>query len=217
MFRDQHDGRVEMREGRRRRRVGQVVGGHVHGLDRGDRAGLGRGDALLQLAHFLRPASAGNPPPTACGRAAPRLRCRPACSGRCCRRRTARRGPCRSPVDVVAEVLGHRQAGQRDAQAVARRLVHLAVHHRDLVEDVASPSSRGRSRCPRGCARRRRRTPTGPSAAFAMLLISSIMLTVLPTPAPPNRPTLPPLANGHIRSMTLMPVSSSSLAEDWSS
>jgi hypothetical protein len=27
-----------------------------------------------------------------------------------------------------------------------------------------------------------------------MLLISSIMLTVLPTPAPPNRPTLPPLA-----------------------
>jgi hypothetical protein len=31
----------------------------------------------------------------------------------------------------------------------------------------------------------------------AMLLISSIMFTVLPTPAPPNRPTLPPLANGH--------------------
>ena len=36
------------------------------------------------------------------------------------------------------------------------------------------------------------------------------MLTVLPTPAPPNRPTLPPLANGQIRSITLMPVSSSS-------
>jgi hypothetical protein len=31
-----------------------------------------------------------------------------------------------------------------------------------------------------------------------MLLISSIMLTVLPTPAPPNRPTLPPLANGQV-------------------
>src|SRR2546430_9284851 len=29
-----------------------------------------------------------------------------------------------------------------------------------------------------------------------MLLMSSSMLTVLPTPAPPNRPTLPPLANG---------------------
>jgi hypothetical protein len=36
----------------------------------------------------------------------------------------------------VAEVLGHGQAGQRHAQAVARRLVHLAVHHRHLVEHV---------------------------------------------------------------------------------
>jgi hypothetical protein len=43
-----------------------------------------------------------------------------------------------------------------------------------------------------------------------MLLISSSMLTVLPTPAPPNRPTLPPLANGTSRSMTLMPVTSRS-------
>src|SRR5690606_15577489 len=49
----QHDGGVEVGEGGRRRRVGQVVRGHVHGLDRGDRAGLGRGDALLQDAHFL--------------------------------------------------------------------------------------------------------------------------------------------------------------------
>jgi hypothetical protein len=32
------------------------------------------------------------------------------------------------------------------------------------------------------------------------------MFTVLPTPAPPNRPILPPLANGQSRSMTLMPV-----------
>ena len=34
----EHDGRVEVPEGRRRRRVGQVVRGHVDGLDRGDRA-----------------------------------------------------------------------------------------------------------------------------------------------------------------------------------
>ena len=40
-----------------------------------------------------------------------------------------------------------------------------------------------------------------------MLLISSRMTTVLPTPAPPNAPTLPPLVKGQIRSMTLMPVS----------
>ena len=49
-----------------------------------------------------------------------------------------------------------------------------------------------------------------PLCALAMLLMSSIMLTVLPTPAPPNRPTLPPLANGHTKSITLIPVSSKS-------
>jgi hypothetical protein len=44
------------------------------------------------------------------------------------------------------------------------------------------------------------------AVALAMLLISSMMSTVLPTPAPPNRPILPPLAYGASRSMTLMPV-----------
>ena len=39
--------------GGERRRVGVVVGGHVHGLQRGDRAAPGRGDALLQLAHLV--------------------------------------------------------------------------------------------------------------------------------------------------------------------
>ena len=43
-----------------------------------------------------------------------------------------------------------------------------------------------------------------------MLLMSSSIVTVLPTPAPPNRPILPPLANGQMRSTTLMPVSRSS-------
>ena len=49
-----------------------------------------------------------------------------------------------------------------------------------------------------------------------MLLMSSMMTTVLPTPAPPNAPTLPPLRNGQIRSMTLMPVASTSGDVDWS-
>ena len=40
------------------------------------------------------------------------------------------------------------------------------------------------------------------------------MLTVLPTPAPPNRPTLPPFAKGHIKSITLIPVSSNSIDGD---
>ena len=35
-----------------------------------------------------------------------------------------------------------------------------------------------------------------PPCCLAMLLISSMMMTVLPTPAPPNRPILPPLAYG---------------------
>ena len=41
----------------------------------------------------------------------------------------------------------------------------------------------------------------------AMLWISSWISTVLPTPAPPKRPTLPPRTYGAIRSMTLIPVS----------
>ena len=49
-----------------------------------------------------------------------------------------------------------------------------------------------------------------PPCSLAMLLISSMMTTVLPTPAPPNAPILPPLRNGQIRSMTLMPVESTS-------
>src|SRR6185503_15890919 len=45
----------------------------------------------------------------------------------------------------------------------------------------------------------RERSPTPqnadrPPCSWARLLISSWMRTVLPTPAPPNRPTLPPLA-----------------------
>ena len=43
------------------------------------------------------------------------------------------------------------------------------------------------------------------------------MLTVLPTPAPPNKPTLPPLAKGQTKSITLMPVSSKSTDGDNSS
>jgi len=49
----QNGGGVQVGERGRRRRVGQVIGGHVNGLDRGDRTILGRGDALLQNAHFL--------------------------------------------------------------------------------------------------------------------------------------------------------------------
>ena len=50
-----------------------------------------------------------------------------------------------------------------------------------------------------------------------MFLINSITVTVLPTPAPPNRPTLPPFAKGQRRSITLIPVSNTSASVDCSS
>jgi len=50
-----------------------------------------------------------------------------------------------------------------------------------------------------------------------MLRISSWMSTVLPTPAPPNRPTLPPRWYGASRSTTLMPVSKSCFSGSCSS
>src|SRR5579862_1433271 len=45
-----------------------------------------------------------------------------------------------------------------------------------------------------------------PPASTAMLRISSWMRTVLPTPAPPKRPTFEPFGIGQSRSTTLMPV-----------
>ena len=50
--------------------------------------------------------------------------------------------------------------------------------------------------------------------ALAMRAISSVRMTVLPRPAPPNRPALPPRTSGVSRSMTLMPVSNTSVLGD---
>ena len=113
-----------------RRRVGVVVGGHVHRLQRRDRVTLGRGDALLQLAHLVGE------------RRLVAHRRRHAAEQR--RHLGAR---LHEPEDVVdeqqhvlvlhvAEVLGDGERRQRDAQAHARRLVHLAVHERGLLDDA---------------------------------------------------------------------------------
>src|SRR5581483_5259214 len=56
-----------------------------------------------------------------------------------------------------------------------------------------------------------------PPCCLATLLISSMITTVLPTPAPPNSPILPPFKNGWIRSMTFTPVSNISAVVDCSS
>ena len=56
-----------------------------------------------------------------------------------------------------------------------------------------------------------------PPKFLATRVIISWMSTVLPTPAPPNRPILPPLTYGVSRSSTLMPVSRISvLGSSWS-
>ena len=108
-----------------RRRVGQVVGRHVDGLHRGDRALLRGGDALLQRAHV------GGERRLIADR-----------RGDAAEQRRHLRARLREAEDVVdeeqhvlalvAEVLGDREAGEADAGARAGRLVHLAVHQRAL-------------------------------------------------------------------------------------
>ena len=123
-------GGVQVREGGGRRRVGVVVGGHVDGLQRGDRPALGGGDPLLQLAHLVGQrrlvTDRGRHPAEQRGDLGTGLG---------------------EPEDVVdeqqhvlvlhvPEVLGHGQRGQRDPHAGARRLVHLAEHQRGVVDDA---------------------------------------------------------------------------------
>ena len=119
-----------MRERGRRSRVGQVIGRHVNRLYRGDRALLGRGDALLQRAHL------------GCQR---RLI---AYGGRHTAEQRGYLGAgLREAEDVVdeqqhvltldiAEILRHRQAGKCHAHTRSRRLVHLAVNQRGLVDNA---------------------------------------------------------------------------------
>ena len=131
----EHGGGVQVGEGGRRGRIGEVVGGHVDGLHRGDRALLGGGDALLQLAHL-----GGQVGLVADG------------GGHAAQQRGdlgAGLGEAEDVVDeeqrvralVVAEVLGDGEAGERDAQARAGRLGHLAVDQRGLAT-WRSPSGR---------------------------------------------------------------------------
>jgi peptide chain release factor 1 len=122
-------GGVQVRERRCRGRVGQVVGGDVDGLDRGNGALLGGGDALLQLAHLgCQRGLVAN-----CGRHA-------AEKGRDL---GARLREAEDVVDeeqdvlaLVAEVLGRGEASEGDTHTCSRRLVHLAVDQAGLVDDA---------------------------------------------------------------------------------
>ena len=120
-----------MGERRRRGRVGQIVRGNVDRLHGRDRAALGRGDALLQLAHFVgerRLIADGG------GHAAEQGR-----------DLAARLHKAENIVDeqqhvallLVAEVFGHRKACERHAHTNAGRFVHLAEDERGLVDNAA--------------------------------------------------------------------------------
>src|ERR1019366_76677 len=114
-------GGVEVGEGGGGGGVGVIVGGHVDGLHGGDRALVGGGDALLQFAHFG--GQVGLVTDGARHAAEKRGNFR------------AGLGEAENVVDeeehvlafLIAEVLGHGQAGKADAQAGAGRLRHLAV------------------------------------------------------------------------------------------
>ena len=119
----EHDRRGEMRERMHRRRIGEIVRRHIHRLDRGDGAGIGVGDALLQPrqlgAHRGLIAQTRRHLPHQAGHFRAGL------------------NEAEDIVDeqqhvavlVVPEILGHRQRGMAHAEPAARRLVHLAEDH----------------------------------------------------------------------------------------
>ena len=78
----------------------------------------------------------------------------------------------------------------------------LAMTPDSVISSMRSLPSRVRSPTPAN-------TDT-PACSWATFRISSWMMTVLPTPAPPKMPILPPFLNGQMRSMTLRPVSKTS-------
>ena len=124
----ERDHGVEVAEGRDDAGVGVVVGGDVDRLEAGDRAALGGRDALFEVAHV-----GGERGLVADGG----------------RHTSEERGDFHVREDVavdvvdededvllllVAEVFGHRDAGEADSCTDARRLVHLAEDERRLLE-----------------------------------------------------------------------------------
>ena len=120
---------VEVGERRGRGRVGQVVGGHVDGLHRGDGPGGGGADALLQVAHL------------GCQRGLV------AHGGRHAAQKGGNLGAgLREAEDVVdeqqhvlalvTEVLRLGQACEANAETGSGRLVHLTVDQAGLLDDA---------------------------------------------------------------------------------
>ena len=113
--------RIEMREGGGGRRVGQIVGRHIDCLHRGDRPFGRGGDPFLQVSHV--------------GCESRLIADRRGNAAEKRRDLRARLGEAEDIVDeeqhvlaLVAEIFGDGEAGQPDAGARARRLIHLAIH-----------------------------------------------------------------------------------------
>ena len=122
-------GGIEVRKRRGRRRVGQVVCGDVDSLDGGNGARLGRGNALLEVAHLGCQrglvTNGGRHTAQQCGNL-----------GTCL-------GEAEDVVDeqqnvlaAIAEVLSGGKAGQTDAQTRSGRLVHLTIDQAGLVDNA---------------------------------------------------------------------------------
>lgn len=118
-----------MRKRRGGSRVGQVVCGDVDSLNGGDGARLGRGDALLKVAHLGSQrglvANGGRHTTQKGGNLGTGL------------------GEAEDVIDeqqnvltTIAEVLGGGKAGQTDAQTRSRRLVHLTIDQAGLVDNA---------------------------------------------------------------------------------
>jgi hypothetical protein len=129
---------------------------------------------------------------------------------------------------VSAPVVSRKYSAMVSADRATRRrapgrLVHLAEDHAGLLDDAAagvadlgSPAFPARGRSLRGSARRRRRTPSnrrGPGDTGDQLGENHR----LAQPGTAEQPALPPRTNGVSRSITLMPVSNSSVFVDRSS
>ena len=125
----QGDDGVQVAEGGDDARVGVVVGGHVDGLEGGDGAPLGGGDALLQLAHV-----GGQGGLVAHRRGHPPQQGRDLHVGQDVAVDVVNEQEHVLPLHV-AEVFGHGDAGEAHPRPHARRLVHLAEDEHRLVND----------------------------------------------------------------------------------
>ena len=111
-------------------RVGEIVGRHIDGLDRGDGTGVGVGDALFQPGQF-----------------GPHRRL-VSQSGWHLAHQSRHLHTCLDEAEdvvdeeqdiavlVVAKILGHRQCGMANSESAARRFIHLCEHHHHVREDA---------------------------------------------------------------------------------